>query len=232
MEMRTILLGAWLELYLAEVHLILSAKGQKRQNLTLGLFQHVHLPLGQIDLGKMIGTLPDLWEDEKTKSHSEIFANEVIMLAMLPMVFAIRKFKEWRNKGDYIRVPCRRCGAWGPHDFTKVDSGISDYLGIPLVPLLRKRIFTCGKCGVEMYEDGCRPTASFAQRFEAFMKQPEFQEAYEQLQQLVAQNQKIAVNHAKEIMRLQEMLADINADKAELIRKIRELIERIRREAA
>jgi hypothetical protein len=170
---------------------------------------------------------------------------------LIPMLFGstlgpltskgARAFRESWNEGEKIGIDCRRCLSSGPHVFVRIDrkesggllSGI--LLGVPggaLHGLTGKRIFKCERCSTEMYEDGSHLGASFSERMDGFANYPKLRESVEQLQYLMKNHTKIAAKHMEEIVRLETELFALNSDKELLERKVRQLIEKIRKDAA
>ena len=103
-----------------------------------------------------------------------------------------------------------------------------------LVPFTGEKIFMCNKCGGEMLEDGTivltlkERIHDLMERVEAFRKWPEIKDAMQELQEMIAQNKKVAAKHRKEIEQLLVEMNKINADKDLLIEKIKKLREKIK----
>lgn len=148
--------------------------------------------------------------------------------------------RRWMNKGETIRVPCRRCSSEGPHEFVTIDRSWAGAVAIGMLVggfggavagAVARRIFGCKSCGAAMYEDGAHPGWNADEAIQAFFTYPSLKEACETLQELVARNQTVAKKHSTEIERLEQDLQSVKSDKAELERRVRALIEQLQRES-
>jgi hypothetical protein len=145
------------------------------------------------------------------------------------------------NEGETVRVRCRSCGDDGPHAFSHIDRSwaggavigvATGGVGGAISGMVADRVFHCRSCGVSMLESGEQPGWNADEAVDAAVNYQGAREAFEQLQSLVARNQRIASRHASEIDRLRRELEDERSDKTRLASAICSLIGRIEAEAA
>lgn len=150
------------------------------------------------------------------------------------------KIREMWNKGETVSVACPRCGNHGPHEFAIIDRswGASATLGAATGAIggtvggfLAKRIFRCRGCNRSMYEDGSRPSWNADAALKMFVKYPELQAQWEELQSMVARDQELLKKYRRRIDKLEKQLTDERADKAKLKRMLDALLKDMKRAA-
>ena len=151
------------------------------------------------------------------------------------------RIRRWWNEGETIEVHCPRCEDSGPHKFSSIDRGwtvsiltgaATGAIGGTVSGIVAKRVFKCKSCTASMYQDGKRLGWNADKAMHSFVHYPELRNALEDLEALLAQNQKVARKYAKEIKNLKRDLKSQDADKKELERRIRALIAQINKKGS
>jgi hypothetical protein len=93
------------------------------------------------------------------------------------------------------------------------------------------KVFRCENCGALMLENG-EIIVTLFDRVEGFIKYPKLIQAINDLEFMVAQNQHIASKHSEEILNLKNELNNVNSDKDLILKKLTELMSKIKKEAA
>ena len=151
------------------------------------------------------------------------------------------KVREYINDGEICNVECPYCSNGGPHKFAIIDRSYAAGAGIGILAggvggaiggAIAKKIFKCNLCGRAIYENGEKPGWNADKAISAFFKYKPLENAYDELQHLIARNQTITQKHTNEIIELRKELEKEKSNKKELEKKIRIIIEKMKSEGA
>jgi len=136
--------------------------------------------------------------------------------------YTFQLIKEKKYKDTSLQVSCRRCLSKGPHVFQRFE------IGGGWLPFSGKKIFFCHNCCSELLENGATIT-TWTDRIEAAIHAGKNKDALWELEIMLTSSQKLTAKDREEIIRLKSEFNKTNADIELLSRKLRELIDRFKK---
>lgn len=129
------------------------------------------------------------------------------------------KHLERKYKAYYLEGPCGRCSSEGRHKFKRMEP--------TAIPLKGKKIFICRKCKAEMYETG-KVKVTFFDRVDAFIQYPQLMRSINELES-IGKKQRLSPKNKKEVLSIRKELLRKDSDKKLCTKKIRALINEIKK---
>lgn len=153
------------------------------------------------------------------------------------------KIREIINEGETIDCKCSYCGKKGKHVFYKIDRSwvtggalgfLSGGIGGSISGFIAKKLYKCNHCGKLIYEDGGKrkwnADTALNNAVRSFTCYPELEDAYEELSNLIERNKVIELKYQKEIEDLKKEINKKNVNQFELEKKVRLLINKIKKD--
>lgn len=153
------------------------------------------------------------------------------------------KVREFMNDGETIKCKCSYCGSKGPHLFKKIDrswtsGGVVGFLtggaGGIVSGIIAKKLYECNHCGHLIHLDGSKRgwnlDNAFSNAADNFIDYPKLEESYEELASLNERNKKVSQKYQQQIEGFKEEINKKNIDHAELEKRVRKLIAKIKKD--
>lgn len=153
------------------------------------------------------------------------------------------KIREFINEGETIDCECSYCHKYGKNEFYKIDRSwvtggaigfLSGGIGGTIGGFVAKKLYKCSHCGKLIYEDGSKrdwnADSALNNAVRSFTSSPEIEDAYEELSNLVERNKAIELKYKNEIEKLKIEINTKDVNVIELEKKVRLLIDKIKKD--